>query len=200
MIRQVHAVRSRRGFRPGFQRLEGRLLLTGGRLDTSFGGAGTGSYVAQLPSEPGLTDASLVGVESDGSVLIGGPATTASGTNTFGVVHLTANGTLDTSFGDDGEADVVLPSGFNLSEDPFSLLVQPDNKVLLLSEAFTDQSGVETNYDVIARFDADGQSDPTFGTNGVLVLNTYALSPYFYAATLAALQPNGQIVLVPRPR
>lgn len=74
-------------------------------------------------------------------------------------------GTLDTSFGTNGETLHSLGSPFDLIWD---LAVQPDDKIVVVGSVAA--TGVGAYQDaVIARFTADGMLDSTFGTNGVVI-------------------------------
>jgi len=61
-----------------------------------------------------------------------------------------------------------------------TLALQPDGKILL--------AGSNT----LARFDSDGQFDPTFGTEGISVLP-------FFSGSATALQSNGKILIASAP-
>jgi uncharacterized delta-60 repeat protein len=190
--------RSRRGvlLLPQMESLEARgLLAVASGLDPTFGG-GTGYFLAPVNtgSLPSLGQPNLVAVEADGSILVAGPVHSTGVSQGFGVIHLNVNGTLDTSFGQDGEANVVAPSGTTFSGSPTSLLVQPDGKILLFGLAFTTGSG-SNSVAVVVRFDANGSPDPTFGTDGVTVINLVTLGATDADLTFAALQPDGDIVL-----
>ena len=181
--------------RPAMEPLEARSLMAyAGGLDTTFGG-GLGYKLTKLnPADTlSLTDLSRVAVEQDGSVVEAGPAT-SSGTKTFGVTHLKADGTPDTSFGTGGTAVIALPGGMVASGGPSVLLPQPDGKVILMAGVSTTATPAASST-LVARFDADGSADSTFGTSGVEVLDQATLGVSAAGFGYAALQPDGKIVL-----
>jgi uncharacterized delta-60 repeat protein len=106
-----------------------------------------------------------------------------------------ADGTLDTSFGADGKADVAMPTGYTGYNWPMSLQIAPDGKIVvagLISTLYNDQIIYQ---DLVARFDADGTPDATFGTDGVVIAEPTlfrggADDPFFMQ-----IQANGDIVL-----
>jgi uncharacterized delta-60 repeat protein len=109
----------------------------------------------------------------------------------FIVARLNVNGSLDPTFGSGGIVETqVGPSGGSFGAIASVLALQPDGKILLAgqnSEA-TGASGA------IARYDANGQLDDTFGGGGIAV--SFSLNPAQPDATLfaLALQSNGDIV------
>ena len=153
--------------------------------DTAFGTAGQ-AKVTDLNLPGGLA------VQPDGKILLAGtfdeplpqpgagsggsPATSAE---IFGVDRLDADGALDTTFGTGGVALAPFPIS-NASSFPDlapsqasanSVAIQPDGKIVLVGTAvasFVGNSGpgltTETQIDAaVARFDADGTLDATFG-------------------------------------
>jgi uncharacterized delta-60 repeat protein len=103
----------------------------------------------------------------------------------FIVARLNVNGSLDPTFGSGGIVETqVGPSGGSFGAIASVLALQPDGKILLAgqnSEA-TGASGA------IARYDANGQLDDTFGGGGIAVTSVAA-------PTAIALQPDGKILL-----
>ena len=188
--------RRRPRFRPTPTPLEARALMAyAGSLDPTFGG-GLGYHVGPVTTGTGaavvqLANLTSVAVEADGSVVVAYPDGTASGL-TFAVTHLKADGALDTSFGVAGKADVVLPTGFKSAGGPSVLLVQPDGKIIVVGEAASISSRVDT---VVARFNADGSADSTFGTAGVEVLDQGTLGVPNASLVDVALQGDGKLVL-----
>ncbi len=174
-------------------RLEARALMAfAGSVDPTFGVGGIYFAALNTGASTGLSSVSAVAVEADGSILEAGIAgkDVDSGSATLGVIHLTASGAPDPSFGNGGEADVPLPSG-QASRTSVALLVQP-NGAILVSGTFTP-SGATTPSTVVERFMPDGTPDPTFGTDGQAIIDSTAVAGASFQ--YAALQPNGQIDL-----
>jgi uncharacterized delta-60 repeat protein/prepilin-type N-terminal cleavage/methylation domain-containing protein len=119
-----------------------------GSLDTTFGNGLAGADTG---------DVDEIHVLGDGKILISGTFTTVNGTPRGGVARLNADGTLDTTF-----ADPAATGG-----GVFAMAVQTDGKVII-GGAFTSVGGTTRNR--IARLNADGSLDTTFG-NGLTGAN-----------------------------
>ena len=145
---------------------------TGGRVITDLGRA---DYLSAMALQP------------DGRIIAGGRSGTGATGKKF-LVRYNSNGSLDTSFGNAGTVEVLfLSSGDTLS----NLLVQPDGKIVAVGTA--DSSHPKFG---VARYNANGTLDTTFGTNGVTVTDVQANS---YDMTRdAVLQPDGKIIVVGR--
>jgi uncharacterized delta-60 repeat protein len=141
---------------------------TNGTLDTSFGG-GTG-YV----SLPGYCPP--VAVQPDSRIVVGGP-------NGSGLYRLNADGTPDVAFGAGGFA--ALPAGVQGGYG--ALTVQADGKLLWATR--DNHSDTYTGKLVVARYNANGALDASFGTNGIATgLNI------FNSTVAVALEPDGRVV------
>ena len=103
------------------------------------------------------------------------------------LARLHPDGTLDTTFGNDGTITTDL-TGDSSAED---LIIQPDGKIVVVGAGATETTDSQL---VVARFNADGSADTTFGTNGTFTLDwdTNASSERAYAAGFHA---NGKIVV-----
>ncbi len=113
-------------------------LNSNGGLDSSFN-PGTGAN----------NTVNAIALRSDGKVLIGGWFTMVNGTNRKRVAQLEASGSLDTGFDPGGGVEV----------GAYSLVVQPDGKVLI-GGLYTFING--TNRYGSARLNSDGTLDDTF--------------------------------------
>ncbi len=97
-----------------------------------------------------------------------------------------AAGNLDRTFGTNGKA--VTPIG-NASDKGSAVAVQPDGKIVVAGSSFNSGSEFDT---AVARYNADGTPDQTFGTGGKKIVN---LSSSGEAINALALQADGKIVL-----
>ncbi|GAA4324655.1 hypothetical protein [Flaviaesturariibacter amylovorans] len=113
-----------------------------------------------------------VGVQSDGKVIIGGDFTDYNGTPVNRIARLNTDGTLDNSF----------MVGTGLTARVRSLIVQPDNKIILSGD-FNSYNGTSRNR--FLRLNADGTIDPSF---------TIGFGSGDYTESLA-LQNDGKILL-----
>lgn len=135
--------------------LEARRLLssTSGAIDQSFGRHGTGMIALNLPAGQGVILAAA-GAQPDGKILAAGTLTTASG-SAFLLARFNADGKADTSFGSGGV--VTTPFADNGAACN-SLLVEADGKIVA--------AGLADGGLALARYNADGSLDATFGNGG----------------------------------
>ncbi len=103
----------------------------------------------------------------------------AAAASTFAV------GNLDKTFGTNGKA--ITPIG-NASDKGFAVAVQPDGKIVVAGASYNN-----ADFDTaVARYNADGTPDQTFGTGGKKVVN---LSPSGESINAITLQADGKIVV-----
>ena len=121
-----------------------------------------------------------VAIQGDGKIVAAGEANNA-------LVRFNSDGTLDNSFGNRGAIDPTLGIGQNLSTAALrDVLLQSDGKIVV-----GGTSDLQSPHDFyIARYDAAGKLDGTFGTNGIVD------TPLGYGERLTriAFGPDGTIV------
>jgi uncharacterized delta-60 repeat protein len=122
-----------------------------GSLDPTFGASGKAVFPGGGAFELALT--------STGKIIVGG----ATGFFPFGasdflILRLNADGSLDSSFGSGGKVS----TDFGASETLFGIAVAPDGKV---SAAGTTRGASSGDF-AVARYNADGSLDPSFGSGG----------------------------------
>lgn len=146
----------------------------GGRtvgLDASFGTNG----VAQLPLAANAHSRFMaVTTAPDGKTY--GAGFVASGTDqALAVARFDGKGALDKSFGTDGVAQVNVAIGGKAAEIARAVAVQADGKVVVAGPIEHDPTGTgdaARDTDVaVARFDAAGKLDSSFGRGGIAVLD-----------------------------
>lgn len=156
-----------------------------GDLDTSFGSVlfATGKVRSDF-GERGfpIARARAIAIQSNHRIVAAGSVRPAAGGNRLAVARYLAAGTLDASFGDAG---LAVTSEGDLLEEAYAVAIQPDGKIVVAGEAGT-RFGV-------ARFNANGTLDATFGSQGVV--RTDFPSTIDDAAFSLALQPDGKIVV-----
>ncbi len=104
----------------------------------------------------------------------------------FAVVRYNTDGSLDTTFG--GTGIVTTTFGGNHHETT-AVVVQPDGKVLAVGSTFTNEPN---NRDfALARFNADGSPDASFGIDGKVITNFDSID---HLTDVALLQADGRIV------
>jgi len=157
-----------------------------GNLDRSFGDNGIVTTVLDAGSY-----ANAVVQQSDGKIIVAGTLFVdvvigdQSDTD-FVLVRYNRNGSLDTTFGNGG---VVSTDFFGKEDDAFSVLLQPDGKIVAVGSANDPAS----YYDFAAvRYLNNGTIDETFGTSGTVT--TDFGDQNFDRARSAVLLPNGKII------
>jgi uncharacterized delta-60 repeat protein len=141
-------------------------FLPDGAPDASFGTGGAAS-AASLGSFGGTA----LAVQPDQKIVLGGQASGASQAS-FSVVRFTTGGQLDTGFGAGGVATVTFPSPpGGLAATASTVLVQPDGKILVggTAEEGPVKRGTGTFHAALARFNANGTPDTSFGTGGTVL-------------------------------
>ncbi|MBI3345430.1 MAG: hypothetical protein HY028_11360 [Gammaproteobacteria bacterium] len=92
-----------------------------------------------------------------------------------------APGDLDPSFGNGGK---VVTNFFGSSDEANAVALQPDGKIVVVGENGTDF--------LVARYNADGSLDSSFGTGGRVTTDFGAED----VAQAVAIQPDGKIIVV----
>jgi uncharacterized delta-60 repeat protein len=162
--------------RPLLEQLEDRLTPTAGLLDPTFG-SGTG-YV--LSSLGGHDSASAVALQSNGKIVI-------ADSNGFEVARYNADGSLDTSFGTGGYTTTSFGKVYGAQAQ--AIAIQPDGKILAAGEEVIDDKGTFTDNFALARYNANGTLDTTFGNNGEVVTAGTGF------ASSIAVQADGGIIV-----
>jgi uncharacterized delta-60 repeat protein len=152
-----------------------------GTLDTCFGPPnGFAKLDLSLYDEGTATV-----LQPDGKILVAGIVFEIGGDDNFLLARFNANGTPDLSFGTGGKITLDF-SGF--TDRAYAIVLQPDGKILLAG-----RTGNALSDDfALARFNANGTIDSSFGTGGKVTLDFFGLQD---VARAMALQPDGKIVL-----
>jgi uncharacterized delta-60 repeat protein len=153
-----------------------------GTLDTSFGSSGIALTTVDYANTM-VPDA--VAINSAGKIIVSGTAygDDDPGDTAVGIAEYNSDGSLDSSFGDDG---------FTLAEgiQPYAMALQSDDKIVIAGAG----TGTIGNGSAIYRFNTDGTLDSSFGTGG----QAFANNPdpdVSDQANAVAIQPDGKIVL-----
>jgi len=178
-------------------------FLPTGQLDATFGSGGLAS--AGFVGGEGLQGVAL---QPDGKIIWVGsqntPGFPAFGTFSFALARFNANGTLDTSFGTGGQARVEFfaPPMQGAQEFARAVLVQPDGKILVAGSARQGQIRFAPIQGALARFNANGTLDTSFGAggtvlssslpNGITALGLDAAGNIFTLPVRAEFSPTGQ--------
>ncbi|WP_169433369.1 MopE-related protein [Lewinella cohaerens] len=158
-----------------------KVLSDGSGLDTSFGTDGA----VLAPYEGTGFD---LAIHPNGNILITGQNRTNMGDNLV-LAAYDQNGAPVADFGTNGVSFVDA----DINDRGFSILVQPDGKIIASGESGgTFFQGGPRQF-MAARFDAMGVPDSTWGENGVVRTLTSTL---FAFSNGSVLQPDGKLVLV----
>ena len=161
----------------------GLALAAPGNLDSGFGDDG---LVRLQIGELGA-DGFAVLQQTDGKlVLVGTGNADGDFDHDFLAVRLNANGVPDSTFSADGIASADLAGGEDWA---FAAVQQPDGKLVLAGYAFSGNQSFDV---ALARLNADGTLDTTFGDSGWATLN---LGGDDEAATGLILQSGGNLVI-----
>jgi uncharacterized delta-60 repeat protein len=178
-----------------------------GTLDPTFGN-GTGTVAVtgftayyDTPHLFNEFSAPVFTVQSDGTILIAGGLNGGLNQNNYPTLYtllekLNSDGSLDTSFGTNGDGEVIEDLGLHeelttgspfLADDlsqPFAIAVQADGSILV--GGYTINLAGNCDVGFVARFRQDGSLDTSFGANGevILVEDTSFIGP---AAVLIGL-------------
>ncbi len=152
-------------------------LTAEGNLDASFGAGGV--VVRNVASGTNGEIYRGVAVQSTGKVVVVGNAEHAGATDArdrdIVLLRFNTNGTKDTSWGTDGivtldlSTGVVHGTGFS-ADSAWGLERYADDRIVI-SGGQVRVGATDTDF-ALVRLNADGTRDATFGTNGVVTLDT----------------------------
>jgi len=162
--------------------------LVDGSLDTAFGTNG----ITTLRINSLDTYIEAVKIDASGRIYVVGEVETASNEFNAAVARLTANGALDTTFGNAGF--IVTNFGTTLEGEGLSLAIQADGKIVLAGIVVDNTNPVfdELADFALARYNTGGSLDTTFGNAGYVI--TAFNANHFDALLSVLLQPDGKIV------
>lgn len=163
-----------------------------GTLDATFGNGG--KVVSAIGAARATDEAHAVALQADGKILVGGLTATTGTDYDFLLVRYNADGSLDTTFGNGGK----VVTSFGASTDRINaILVQDDGKILVGGES--DQGTAASGVDfALARYNADGSLDATFGTGGKVLtpIRPGASRDSIYAMTFQTVGNEKRVVAV----
>jgi uncharacterized delta-60 repeat protein len=152
----------------GLLMLAGALLVAvataaPGKLDPGFGNGG----VAVTATAPGAGDDGQNGlaIQTDGRIVVGGSSEmgAAAGGHQWRISRYTRSGELDGNFGAGGTVTTSMSSAGGFDEHVWNLALDRQGRIVAAGDAVTATGGFDI---ALARFNADGTLDPSFGTAG----------------------------------
>jgi len=155
-----------------------------GSLDSTF--SSDGKVVTDIQ---GYSDeATSVLIQNDGKIVVGGWSLSFTAYYYFTLVRYNTNGTLDNTFDVDGK--VITAFSSTSCDLIYSIDIQNDNKIVAAGVKYGKFGG--TSEIALARYNANGSLDTTFGSSGVL---TTSVGIYGTSAASIKIQSDGKIVV-----
>ncbi len=175
------------GLRPGAATTPVNLV----RLDPTFGNGGLITYDIGGPGPGGPNtdhedEPYWLALQPDGKIVIAGKANNrGTGSMDFAALRFQPNGALDPTFGWGG---VVLIDFVGAWDEALSVAMQPDGKIVLAGLAGRPNGNSDFG---LARLNANGSRDTSFGWNGLVMTDYFGLKDQ---ALGVAVLPDGKIV------
>jgi len=151
-----------------------------GKLDSTFGD--NGKILLNL-SYPRL----MALFQPDGKILLIDRFKNTATLDDFWIMRLNSDGSLDNSFGTEGEVKTDL--GNKTQDIVNAIALQPDGKIIAVG--YTNVSATEGDDFAMVRYNTNGTLDSTFGNGGIIIYDINSLDEW---ANLA-IQPDGKIVV-----
>ncbi|MBC7524900.1 MAG: T9SS type A sorting domain-containing protein, partial [Flavobacterium sp.] len=171
--------------------------LSNSLLDTSFATNGKFTYnfgTTTIPFSNGLSsdEVSAIKINSLGKIILGATTNVNESSNNnsnFGFICLNSNGTLDTSFGNNGQKVVDFGGASYLD----NLKITTDDKIIATGEHdYTVGTNQLTNIPLVKLL-ANGNFDTSFGNNGIVLTNRDATNTFDIVHDLS-IQADGKII------
>lgn len=165
-------------------------------FDPSFGDGGVAITDFRGASDGGWA----VAEQGDGRLVVAGETdefleVPPFGRKHFGLARYGRDGALDTTFGANGKVITDFGGEGSLAQ---AVAIQPDGKIVVAGENWVTLDAGRHPFDsdfALARYEADGTPDPTFGVGG-RVTTGFGTSPSSHDRALAVgIQADGNIVL-----
>jgi uncharacterized delta-60 repeat protein len=171
-----------------------------GSLDTAFGSRGT--LTTSFGS--GADNAEAVVIQSDGKIIAAGFSSQPDAANgypqvEFALARYNSNGSLDTSFGSNGTVLTAFgagaPYGSNIDAEIDGMTLQSDGKIVVAG--YSTITGPKGRFFTVARYNANGTLDSTFGPNHTGIVSLPPSGSYHNDEAFGVvIQADGKIVAV----
>ncbi len=162
-----------------------------GKLDATFG---TNGLVIHGNAAGGNSNdiGNAIAIDSNGKILVAGSSTKAANDTEMVIWRYNANGTLDTSFGTNGQVIHGNAAGGNSNDIGNAIAIDSNGKILV---AGSSTKGTNDTEMVIWRYNANGTLDTSFGTNGQVIHGNASGGNSNDFGTSIAIDSNGQILV-----
>jgi len=151
-----------------------------GTLDLSFGTNG----VVTTPFGTGNDLGKAVAIQTDGRILVAGYSYNGSN-NDFALVRYNTDGSLDTTFDNDGKVITSIGTGDDFGN---SIAIQTDGKILVAGYSYNGSN----NDFALVRYNTIGSLDTTFDNDGKVTTSIGAGNDVGYSI---AIQTDGKILV-----
>jgi len=165
-----------------------------GQVDTTFGNNGLVSIdTGSLPNTAVFEYFNSIVLQSDGKIVLGGGRTGINQTipdiYDFLLVRLNQDGSIDQGFGSNG---AVVTTFFTTTESIQKIVVNQGGEIIVMGNLF---DLFEDNYKIaVAKYNSSGTLVPTFGTNGIVQLETNVINSNEFGYDLDILA-NGKLII-----
>jgi uncharacterized delta-60 repeat protein len=152
-----------------------------GSLDTSFGTAGVVTTDFSNPND----QANAIALQPDGKIIAAGITYSNATRFDFALARYNPNGSLDTSFGNGGKVVTTLSA---LDDSIHAIALQADGRIVVAGSHALGIAQIEC---ALARYNANGSLDMTFGTGGIVFTKIFGGDE----ANAVAIQNTGKILV-----
>ncbi len=157
-----------------------------GTLDTTFGNDGI--VTTNLGLDDSTNYAYAGTLQPDDKILVAGSTNKDGGTNfDFALVRYLPDGTLDTTFGNNG---IVTTDLGGANDVAYGCILQLDGKIIVTGQTNALPESISF---ALVRYNSNGTLDTTFGSNGIVITNPGGIDNEAYTGLL---QPDGKIVTI----
>lgn len=186
------AHRTKRAVRIAVDGLESRELLTAGYFDTTFNQTGKAVIGFSSNNLRPAAKGEAVAIQSDGKIVIAGEISSNAYSGDIGVVRLNPNGTIDKTFGINGESYVAFNAGKAGADSVSSVAIDSSGRILLAGTGTKANGQHEV---VVTRLTPSGSYDKTFGIAGRSYADFSVFNATNYAASSMVIDGKGRIIV-----
>ncbi|MBC7909165.1 MAG: hypothetical protein H7Y30_01610, partial [Pyrinomonadaceae bacterium] len=160
-------------------------------LDPTFGNSGK---VVSSPDGSEMIQGSSMALQPDGKIVMVGSRVVGSTYSTFVVTRYNSDGSLDTTFGNNGWNSVTFGAGYEFAA---SVAIQADGKIVVGGTTRNFVGNQPFHDFAIVRFNLDGLIDTTFDSDGKVIISYDDLITVNYHEYLDVLKvgSDGKIVV-----